>query len=190
MESKWAGGPSQALRRTHCAFPVSTQTRCRNHPLCCCFSPQGSVTGCSLSHLDPEHAICLFMPGYRTWPGARPSWANLSFCFPQGGRMLRYLLSARLKPTWVENGRWRAKQKVFFPLQWEGSPLSQCQRHRMPLLTRLLSADGIYRPRCPAREHLNIGERNSDWGLCAHPLTGQVTLGKSSQLPKPLLCQL
>lgn len=107
-----------------------------------------------------------------------------------GGRMLRCLLSARLKPTWVENGRWRAKQKVSFSLRWEGSPLSQCQGHRMPLLTRLLSADGIYRPRCPAREHLNIGERNSDWGLCAHPLTGQVTLGESSQLPKPLLCQL
>lgn len=66
--------------------------------------------------------------------------------------MLRYLLSAILKPTQVENGRQAAKQKDSFPPQQEGSPLNQCQGRRMPLLARPTLADGIYRPWCPARE--------------------------------------
>lgn len=68
------------------------------------------------------------------------------FCFFQGDGLCRYLLSARLKPTQVENGRWGAKQKDPFPLQWEGSPLGWCQGCRMLLLARPALADGVYRP--------------------------------------------
>lgn len=39
---------------------------------------------------------------------------TLKFCFFRGDGLRRYLLSARLKPTQVENGRWGAKQKDSF----------------------------------------------------------------------------
>lgn len=111
--SKLAGGVPHVPRDDSPSF---FQWGSKNCPLCCCFSHKGSVQDAlSLSHLGPERVSCPFVPRHRAWPGAPSSWATLRFCFPSGGGTLRYLLSARLKPTWVENGKVGCQEKGFLP---------------------------------------------------------------------------
>lgn len=80
--SKTSGSSSQVPRDDPSAFSSGQADRVQELPPLLLLLLRGSVRDAlSLSHLDPEHDSCPFVPRHRAWPSAPSSWATLVFAF-------------------------------------------------------------------------------------------------------------